>query len=89
MNETIVLHLAQHTVLTTRSRARIRARHTQTCPQSSWADLMPKNSNGEKHPSLLTLHPYRFIELTPEREDRRQGPYQEAEDSPLARATCW
>ena len=57
MYEMIVLRPAEVVALTTQSRARIRARHTQTYLRSSSADLMPTNSNATRFPSLLTLRP--------------------------------
>jgi len=57
MYEVIVLRPAQDVAPTTQSQARIRARHIQTYPRSSLADLMPKNSNAARFPSLLTLRP--------------------------------
>ncbi len=57
MYETTVLRHAQDVTHTTRSQAHIRARHTQTYPQSSLADLVPKSSNAARFPSLLTLRP--------------------------------
>jgi hypothetical protein len=57
MYEILVLRPPQDVAHTMQSQARTRARHTQTYPRSSWADLMRKNSNAERFPSLLTLRP--------------------------------
>jgi hypothetical protein len=57
MYEILVLRPAQDVAPTTQSQARIRVRHNQTYPRSSLADLMPKNLNAARFPSLLTLRP--------------------------------
>jgi hypothetical protein len=85
MYEIIVLRPVQYVAPTTRSQARIRARHTQTYQQFSLADLMPKNLNAARFPSPLTLRP----EST-QRSNAwmSEEAYREAEDTPLAQATC-
>ncbi len=52
-----IVRPTQDVTPTTQSQAHIRARHTQTYPRSSLADLMLKNSNVARFPSLLTLRP--------------------------------
>ena len=83
--EIVVLRPAKYVAPTTQSLARTRARHNQTYPQSSLADLMPKNLNAARFPSPLTLRPE---PTQPSNAWMSEEAYREAEDSPLVQATC-